>query len=1141
MKHADVIAKLSLREKCALLSGATVFETHALPNKGVPAIWLSDGPNGLRKQAGPADHLGLNPSEPATCFPTAATVANSWDPALGEEIGKALGEETASYSVNVILGPGLNTKRSPLCGRDFEYFSEDPYLSGKLAAGYVRGIQSVGVSACPKHFAANNQELRRMASNSVLDERTLRELYLTGFEIAVKEGRPKCIMTSYNRVNGTYANENHHLLQDILHGEWGYDGAVVTDWGGSNDHVEGVREGSTLEMPCPGFGSAKRLMQAVAEGRLPESAVDARVDELLELVFTTDAAVKAAPKRFDRDAHHALARRAAAESVVLLKNEDDLLPLKPGQRVALIGDFAQTPRYQGAGSSSVNATRVDNLKDAAEADDITLAGFCAGYERSGTPNPAFVEEAAALARKADVVVLCMGLDESSESEGLDRSHICIPENQKQLLEAVAQANENLVVVLSAGSVVETGWVSRCKAVLHAYLGGQAGAGAIMDVLTGRVNPSGKLAETLPLTYEDTPAARYFPGKQQNVEYREGLYIGYRYYETAHVPVRYPFGYGLSYTSFDWKVTDAAANGSALTKDGNVTVKVAVTNTGDRAGKDVVQLYYTAPYTAGGIEKSSVELGAFAKTKELAPGESEEVTLTVPVSDMASYDAYDANHNGFTGYELDAGDYIFTVRHDAHDVDDDANATITCSLPAGVQYAEDTATGNAVSNKFTGSDAIDGVSLDGSDSDQNITYLTRADFAGTFPKTNTPTRAMTDNVKALNLYTADDANGWINDADEAITTGAKNGLKIEDNGETTDLGFRLGSDFNDPRWDALLDQLTVDEMENLYINAYGGLAELKSVGKSKSKDADGPAQIGGFTGMGAGTGFPSSSTLAQTWNADLAQEEGRTIGTQALQNGYTGWYAPATNMHRSPFNGRNYEYYSEDSLLSGVICGNTVTGANQAGVYTYVKHFICNDGESGIYRDSVYTWMTEQTLRETYLRPFQMLVEDYDAVGLMSSYNRIGAVWAGGSEALLTGILRDEWGFDGAVITDYCDHHSYMNGDQALRAGGSLWMAGFTGGEMAFETGSNSYLQALRRATKEALYMYLHVRVTNRDYADSIGDTTAVRHAFTTSVFGWRHLVALIDIVAVVLFAIAVRGVVIDGKLRKAAKTEKKNS
>ena len=519
----------------------------------------------------------------------------------------------------MILGPGLNTKRSPLCGRDFEYFSEDPYLSGKLAAGYVRGIQSVGVSACPKHFAANNQELRRMASNSVLDERTLRELYLTGFEIAVKEGRPKCIMTSYNRVNGTYANENHHLLQDILHGEWGYDGAVVTDWGGSNDHVEGVREGSTLEMPCPGFGSAKRLMQAVEEGRLPESAVDARVDELLELVFTTDAAVKAAPKRFDRDAHHALARRAAAESVVLLKNEDDLLPLKPGQSVALIGDFAQTPRYQGAGSSSVNATRVDNLKDAAEADDITLAGFCAGYERSGTPNPAFVEEAAALARKADVVVLCMGLDESSESEGLDRSHICIPENQKQLLEAVAQANENLVVVLSAGSVVETGWVSRCKAVLHAYLGGQAGAGAIMDVLTGRVNPSGKLAETLPLTYEDTPAARYFPGKQQNVEYREGLYIGYRYYETAHVPVRYPFGYGLSYTTFAYSDLKADAD----------KVTFTITNTGSRAGAEIAQLYVAKADAA--VFRPEKELKGFAKVF-LQAGECK--TVTIPLDDKA---------------------------------------------------------------------------------------------------------------------------------------------------------------------------------------------------------------------------------------------------------------------------------------------------------------------------------------------------------------------------------------------------------------------------------------------------------------------------------------------------------------------------
>ena len=772
-----------------------------------------------------------------------------------------------------------------------------------------------------------------------------------------------------------------------------------------------------------------------------------------------------------------------------------------------------------------------------------------------------------------------------------RTMLELTTEEEALLTYVGANYAHVVVLVNSTNVMELGQIETIPGIdscLIVGLSGSEGATAVPEVLWGDKEPSGRTADTW--AYDLTTAASYANaglegvGKYSNadglypadgttngnlgeqnyqyqqvsyVDYAEGIYIGYKWYETADAEgywdnesnehgtgydavVQYPFGYGLSYTSFDWEITDASANGSTLTKDGGVTVKVTVTNTGDRAGKDVVELYYTAPYTAGEIEKSSVELGAFAKTKELQPGESEEVTLTVPVSDMASYDAYDANHNNFTGYELDAGDYIFTVRHNAHDVDAAANATITCNLPSGIQYAEDTVTGNAVSNKFTGSDAIDGVSLDGSDSAQNITYMTRADFAGTFPKACTSSRAMTDNVKALNLYTADMANGYINEADEAITTGAKNGLKIEDNGKTTELGYQLGADFNDPQWDALLDQLTVDEMENLFVNGYGGLLELKSIGKVRSKDADGPAQIGGFTGMGAGTGFPSSSTLAQTWNADLALQEGRTIGTQALQNGYTGWYAPATNMHRSPFNGRNYEYYSEDSLLSGVICGNTVQGANDAGVYTYVKHFICNDGESGIYRDSVYTWMTEQTLRETYLRPFQMLVEDYDAVGLMSSYNRIGAVWAGGSEALLTGILRDEWGFDGAVITDYADHHSFMNGDQALRAGGSLWMSGMMGGQLTCETGSNSYMQALRRAAKEALYMYLHVRVTNRDYAESIGDTAALRHDFKPAVLGWRHLVALIDIVAVLLFALAVRGVVIDVKLRKAAKAEKKN-
>ena len=613
MKHQDIISKLTIEQKCALLSGKNTWQTQAYPRQGVPAIWLSDGPNGLRKQAGAADHLGLNPSEPATCFPTAAAMANSWDPALGEEVGRALGEETAAYRVNVLLGPGLNVKRSPLCGRSFEYFSEDPYLSGKLAAGYVRGIQSTGVAACPKHFASNSQELRRMASDSILDERTLRELYLTAFEIVVKEAKPKSIMSSYNKVNGVYANENEHLLLDILRKEWGFDGAVVTDWGGSNDHVQGVRNGSTLEMPSPGLGAARRLRKALDDGEVSEHTIDTRVDELLELVLSTDEAIRKAPRKFDEAVHHQLARKAAAESIVLLKNEDGILPLKTGKKVTLIGDFAIMPRYQGAGSSMVNPTKVDCLTDAAETAGLNLVGYCSGYERSGKPNKVYLEEAVAQAKLADIVVLCIGLDESSESEGLDRTHICIPAAQKQLLDAVAAVNPNVVAVVSAGSVIETDWAAKCKAVVHGYLGGQAGAGAMVDVLTGWQNPCGKLAETIPLKYTDTPAARYFPGKKQNAEYREGLYIGYRYYETAHKAVRYPFGYGLSYTTFAY--SDLKVNAD------NVTF--TITNTGSADGAEIAQLYVAK--SDAKIFRPAKELKGFAKVF-LKAGESKTVTI-----------------------------------------------------------------------------------------------------------------------------------------------------------------------------------------------------------------------------------------------------------------------------------------------------------------------------------------------------------------------------------------------------------------------------------------------------------------------------------------------------------------------------------
>ena len=619
MKNAEIIAKLNLEQKCALLSGAGTFTTRGCPKAGVPSITLSDGPNGVRKQAGAADHLGLNPSVPATCFPTAATVACSWDPALGEEIGRAMGEEAAAQEVAVLLGPGLNTKRSPLCGRNFEYFSEDPYLSGKMAAAYVRGIQSEGIAACPKHFAVNSQELRRMASDSVLDERTLRELYLTGFEIVVKEAAPKTIMSSYNLVNGTYANENAHLLQDILRRDWGFSGAVVTDWGGSNDHALGVKNGSTLEMPAPGGDAVRELLDAVQSGKITEADVDARLDELLTLVLDTSAAVQKHSRSFDADAHHALARRAAAESAVLLKNDGGILPLAAGARVAVIGDFAETPRYQGAGSSAVNSIKVDTLLDCLAQSGLQCAGFAAGFDRQGRPDADKKAQAVALAQKADTVLLCLGLDEIKESEGLDRVDMKLADNQIELLQAVEQANPNTVVVLNAGASLETPWLAHCRALVYGALGGQAGAGAMVDVLTGKVNPGGKLAETWANAYEETPVRDNFAGAGRTVQYREGLYVGYRYYQTAGVPVAFPFGYGLSYTSYAYSDLKVTADSVTLT----------MTNTGARDGAEIVQVYIAKP--GAEIFRPAQELKAFARVS-LAAGESR--TVTLPLDDKA---------------------------------------------------------------------------------------------------------------------------------------------------------------------------------------------------------------------------------------------------------------------------------------------------------------------------------------------------------------------------------------------------------------------------------------------------------------------------------------------------------------------------
>ncbi|WP_370804143.1 glycoside hydrolase family 3 C-terminal domain-containing protein [Gemmiger formicilis] len=649
MQNTELLLKeLTLEEKCALLSGAETFKTRGMPKHGIPQIWLSDGPHGLRKQAGESDHLGLNPSVPATCFPTASAVANSWDAALGEEIGAALGEEAAAQEVSVLLGPGLNMKRNPLCGRSFEYFSEDPYLAGKLAAGYIRGIQSKGVAACPKHFAVNSQETRRMASDSIVDERTLREIYLTGFEIAVKEGHPRSIMSSYNLVNGTYANENKHLLMEILRGEWGFDGAVITDWGGSNDHALGVKNGSTLEMPAPGGDSVRELLAAVESGKISESDIDARLSELLPLVFDTKAALDAAPREFDAAAHHALARRAAEESLVLLKNEGSLLPLAEGTKVAVIGDFAKNPRYQGAGSSMVNSTQVDVLLDKLIDSELNVIGYQQGFDRHGKPDAALQKSACELATQADTVILCMGLDEIAESEGLDRSNLRLAQNQVDLLQAVAAVNPKIAVVLYSGSVVETPWLDNCQALLYAALGGQAGAGAVADALTGKVNPCGKLAETWPLAYADVPSAADFATRRKTVEYREGLYIGYRYFTTAEKAVRFPFGYGMSYTTFAYSDLVTDEQGVSLT----------VTNTGSVAGTEIVQLYIAKKNSE--LFRPAKELKGFARVT-LAPGEKQRITIML---DDKAFRFWNVKANR---WEIEGGEYELLVGASVEDI------------------------------------------------------------------------------------------------------------------------------------------------------------------------------------------------------------------------------------------------------------------------------------------------------------------------------------------------------------------------------------------------------------------------------------------------------------------------------------------
>ena len=646
MQHEDLIKQMTLEEKCLLLSGTDEWHTHNIERLGIPSMMLSDGPSGLRKQAGAGDHLGLNASTNATCIPSASTIANSWSEEIAQNMGAVVGADARSQNVQVLLGPGLNTKRSSLCGRSFEYYSEDPYLAGKLAAGYIRGVQSNGVSACAKHFAANSQEMLRMHSDSVMDERTLRELYLTNFEIAIKEGRPRCLMTSYNRLNGTYTNENAHLLKEILRGEWGYNGMVVTDWGGSNSYVEGVRAGMNLEMPVAGADSALQLMDAVKKGTIRESEVDERVDQLLDMILSLTAVEPVPP--VDSKVQHEKVLEAAEKCIVLLKNEGSILPLKADAKVAVIGSFAFKPRYQGAGSSMVNPQTVDQTLDILKDYFPENVGSCEGFERLDKENKQLAAEAVAMAQKADAVLLYIGLPEGFETEGLDRTHMRLPNNQISLIHQLHAVNPHIICVLSCGSAVEMPWIDDCEALVYGGLGGEAAATAMLRVLSGRTTPGGKLAETFPLEYSKTPVSRYYPGSEATAEYREGIYVGYRYFQTAKQEVRFPFGFGMSYTTFEYNnlnVTDAG-------------VSFDITNTGTRDGDEIAQMYIALP--GAKIFRAAQELKGFVRVS-LKAGETKKVSIPF---DTYTFRYYNVQSKAF---EVEGGTYDIMIGASCQDI------------------------------------------------------------------------------------------------------------------------------------------------------------------------------------------------------------------------------------------------------------------------------------------------------------------------------------------------------------------------------------------------------------------------------------------------------------------------------------------
>ncbi len=683
MDAKQTVSQMTLEEKASLCSGKGFWHLKGIDRVGFPSIMVSDGPHGLRKQVDSGDHLGLNDSISAVCFPTAAGLACSFDRDLMHLLGEALGEECQAEDVAVLLGPAVNIKRSPLCGRNFEYFSEDPYLSGELAAAYIGGVQSKNVGVSIKHYAANNQEHRRMSVNALVDECTLREIYLTAFEIAVKKAKPWTVMCSYNKVNGTYASENKKLLTDILRDEWGFDGFTVTDWGACNDHVAGVMAGLDLEMPSTSDANDKLLVKAVRDGRVPESAVDQAAERIVSIVgrYVENRDSNAV---FDRGVHHHLARRIARESMVLLKNEENLLPIRGSKKVAFIGKFAEEPRFQGGGSSHIHASEVLSAMQAVRSVHSGVA-YAQGYStKEDMISPELIAQAVQTAKEADIAVLFLGLPDAFESEGYDRTHMRLPDCQSKLLEAVLNVQPRSVVVLHNGSPVEMPWADKVPAILEAYLGGQAVGGAVVDVLFGAANPCGKLAESFPLKLEDNPSYLYFPGDKDTVEYREGVYVGYRHYDTKRMDVRFPFGHGLSYTTFAYSnlrlSTERLQDGEAL------QVSVDVANAGSAAGKETVQLYVAGAHK--GISRPEKELRQFSKVS-LNPGETKTVIMMLDRRAFAYYEA------SLPGWHVENGAYRILVGASSRDIRLEGNVEVTGAPALPCRFTMDSTLGDVM--------------------------------------------------------------------------------------------------------------------------------------------------------------------------------------------------------------------------------------------------------------------------------------------------------------------------------------------------------------------------------------------------------------------------------------------------------------